>query len=171
MKSWAGSKFGLLLGAFLVLTGLTFWDGGLENIYTAHGGSRVCFYLTAGESLNLQAFSGVVVTKNGNGVIVDAPGDAARRIRGELSNIKGESVSFDGDTGDARGILSRYAVRTVFEEEIPMGGEGSINIIYGFSASLTRSVNLDGKKVNIQIAVNSESGRVTVGTPLILGSY
>ena len=187
MKVWAASKFGLLLGVFLILTGLTFWDSGLKDIYGRGGGARICFYLTADEKLPLTAFSGdIFIIKNGGGVIVDAPPAAARELRRGFSGIKGESVSFDGGYGDALEILKLYRVKIIFEETVPDAqctidnaqctmhnaqfGD-TIKIIYGFSRLFTRSVNLDGKKVNIQIAVNGSTGRVTVGTPLILGSY
>lgn len=166
-------KFGLLLGAFLILTGLTFWDNGLKDIYTAYGNARVCFYVTEYEELDLSGFSeDVLLIKNGAGIIVDAPGGAAARIRQGFSDIKGESVSFAGGNGDALEIISLYRARILSEEIIPLDNEGnSIRVFYGFSKLLTASVTLDGQKVNIQVAVNGQSGRVTVGTPLILGSY
>jgi hypothetical protein len=172
MRIWAAQKFGLLLGAFLILTGLAFWDGGLTDIYRAYGGARVCFYLTAKEKLPLSAFSdGVFVIRNGGGVIVDAPAEAALKIRRGFSGIMGESVSFEGDYGDGLEILRLYRAAAVFEETLHLDGENSVRIIYGFSGLLTRSVSLDGKRVNIQIAANELTGKVTAGTPLILGSY
>ena len=166
-------KFGLLLGAFLILTGLSFWDDGLQDIYSRFDGARVCFYLTANESLDLGAFSnGIVIIRNGAVVIVDAPAETAAKLRGGFSDVKGESVMFDGDYSDAREILKLYRVSVTGRENIPLDDKGnSIFIIYGFSRLLTNGIELDGEKVNIQIAVNSLTGRVTAGTPIILGSY
>jgi len=166
-------KFGLLLGAFLILTGLGFWDNGLTDIYTRFDGARVCFYLTQYESLDLGAFSNdVIIIRNGAGVIVDAPAETAAALRRGFSDIKGESAAFDGDCGDARKILKFYRVNITGRENIPLDMKGnSILIIYGYSKLLTNGVEIDGDNVNIQIAVNSLTGKVTVGTPLILGSY
>ena len=166
-------KFGLLLGVFLILTGLTFWDNGLTDIYERTPGARVCFYVTADESLNLGGFSqDVLIIRSGAGIIIEAPGAAAAELRQGFSKIRGESVSFCGNYADAQEIIRFYRVQTVKKEILPSGNTGkSITIIYGFSKLLTKSVNLDGEKVNIQIAVNGATGRVTAGTPLILGSY
>jgi len=165
-------RFGLLLGIFLILTGLTYRDGGLRDIYPYCADARVCFYLTASESLNFDAYSGdIFVVKNGNGVIVDAPADAALRLRRGLSGMKGESVSFDGGYGDALEIIRLYRVKVAGGEILPLDEENSVRIIYGYSRFLTKSVSLDGKNINIQIAVNAKTGKVTAGTPLILGSY
>ena len=166
-------RFGLLLGAFLILTGLSFWDNGLENIYTRFGGARVCFYLTASESFDLGNFSnGVIIIRNGAGVIVDAPAETAAHLRRGFSDIKGESVSFDGSGSDALDIINLYRARIINRESVPLDINGNaIYVIYGYSKLLTRGVTLDGDTVNIQIAINSSTGKVTVGTPLILGSY
>ena len=166
-------KFGLLLGAFLILTGLTFWDNGLKDIYTRYEGARVCFYLTADESLDLDKFSNdVIIIRNGAGVIVDAPAENAASLRRSFSDIKGESVAFNGTLADALEIIRFYYAQIINEEYVPLDSNGSsIYVIYGHSKLLTKSVALDGNAVNIQIAVNSLTGKVTVGTPLILGSY
>ena len=166
-------RFGLLLGAFLILTGLTFWDNGLQDIYTYRKEARVCFYLTANETLDLSNFSNdIIIIRNGAGIIVDAPAEKAAALRAGFSDIKGESVSFDGTRSDAREIIKIYRVRITGGESILLdAGGSSIYIIYGYSKLLTSSVTLDGSEVNIQIAVNSITGKVAVGTPLILGSY
>ena len=166
-------RFGLLLGAFLILTGLSFWDNGLKDIYTRYEGARVCFYLTANESLDLGNFSdGVIIIRNGAGVIADAPAEKAAALRRGFSDIKGESVSFDGKDSDALDIIRLYRARIINRESLPLDNVGnSILIIYGCSKLLAKGVTLDGNQINIQIAVNSLTGKVTVGTPLILGSY
>ena len=165
-------KFGLLLGSFLILLGLTFWDNGLTDIYGRFGGARICFYVTADESLDLSGFSqDVLIIKNGAGIIIDAPGERAAKLRRGFTDIKGESVSFNGNYTDALEIIRFYRVRIVNKESLTLDNEGnSITIIYGFSKMLTKSVNIDGEKVNMQIAVNGATGKVVVGTPLILGS-
>ena len=166
-------KFGLLLGAFLILTGLTFWDNGLKELYAEHSDARVCFYLSRFESLDLSTFSeDTIIINSGTGIIVDVPGAAAAQMRGGFSDILGESVCFSGGPADAQEIMNFYRARLLWEEEIPLDGNGnSVKIMYGFSWLLNKSVEADGQRINIQIAVNSLSGKVTAGVPLILGSY
>lgn len=170
-------RFGLLLGAFLILTGLTFWDNGLKNIYIEFGGARVCFYVTRDETLDLKNFSDdIVVTVSGTGLIIDAPGEKAAGLRRGFSKTLGESVAFTGGIADAEEIIAFYRAETAYTETIPLlspdgKSENRITVIYARSALLTKYVKIEGRKINLQIAVNSATGRVTAGTPLILGSY
>lgn len=81
-----------------------------------------------------------------------------------LMGSEGQCVRFDGSDLDVEKIIKRLRVEKVYEQEL-----SGIFVIYGYSPRLGEGVYLDGKKVNIQIAKRGET--VTVGTPLIKGSY
>lgn len=76
----------------------------------------------------------------------------------------GTSIRFTGNTNDVDGFLSALKCKTVKTENV-YGTE----IIYAYSPLIHRSVTLEGKKVNIQIA--KRGGDIIIGTPLIQGSY
>ena len=169
-------RFGLLLGVFLILTGLSVRDCGLSDIYTDYKDAKVCFYITRG-GFDLDALSAdVEITRNGAGLIISAAGDSAAKIRRGFSKITGESVAFRGNIADAEGIISFYRADTVYTETVPLSqaegnGGGSITVIYAYSPLFKNAITLSGKKVNLQAAENNVTGMVTIGTPLILGSY
>jgi len=114
-----------------------------------------------------------LIIRNGTGVIIDTPAVNAANMRRSFSDIKGESVCFAGGYSDALRIMRITHAERLWEETVPLdgGGENSIRIIYGYSRLLGKCVETDGKRINLQIAVNSQGGKVTAGTPLILGSY
>ncbi len=69
-----------------------------------------------------------------------------------------------GDMDTAEDIIKNLKAKELFRERA-----GDIDIIYAYSCMLGRAVDVHGCKVNLMIAV-SERG-VTLGTPLIYGSY
>ncbi len=176
-RHFQAQRFGLFLGIFLILTGLTFWDNGLSDIYNEYRETRVCFYIPRSEQLDLTGFAAdTAITKNGTGVIVETAGENADKLRRGFENIYGESVTFPGNTADAECVIKMYRAKTVCTERIPLSSAdgspgGEITVTYAYSRLLTKSVTLGGKKVNLQAAVNTATGKVTIGTPLILGSY
>ena len=87
--------------------------------------------------------------------------DAFRVGRG-LKSIAGVSLV---TTKTSEQILSMVFAQVVFRQNI----DGT-DIIYGYSSILPYTTTVNGKTVNIEIAVNG-SGKVTAGCPIILGSY
>ena len=47
-------------------------------------------------------------------------------------------------------------------------GDGIV-CVYGYSPLLKGGIRVDGRKINVQIALNQ--GTVHIGSPLLLGSY
>lgn len=82
----------------------------------------------------------------------------------QVADISGESVRFIGNDSDIEFLLDRLNIRVVDEYCF-----SNIHTIYGYSARLGQVVKVSGKKVNIQIA--KRGGLITVGCPLIQGSY
>lgn len=81
-----------------------------------------------------------------------------------LPNAVGYSKRFKGDYDDLLNEARKHNARIIASEEI-----GGAFIYYGISDSLGKTVNVDGKIVNIQLAIRGSV--ITVGTPLIMGSY
>jgi len=160
-------KFMLFAGVILLLFGFKLWDDGLRELYGEFPDTSVCFY--TGEEAVPASFIGSAV-KNGDTMILTCPPAEAPKLRNKLKNLKGESVSFAGDDADAQTVIDLYAVKTVRLETLSEG-EGTLTVLYGRSPYICGGVDTDGGFVNIQIAVNETAGTVTVGTPLILGSY
>ncbi len=44
-----------------------------------------------------------------------------------------------------------------------------VTVIYGYSPRIIKSVSLNGRRVNVMVAIRC--GEITVGSPLIKGSY
>ena len=100
----------------------------------------------------------------GNGVtVVCAAKDFANTAR-QCDGIDGVSIAFDGDKTDVEALCKRLRLQ-VYETQI-LGG---ITIWYGYSQKVDGGILLDGKIVNVQIALSGDV--VSVGSPLILGSY
>lgn len=86
------------------------------------------------------------------------------KVERKLSNVIGITYTFSGDYDDYREILTEYRVGVV-ETEVVDG----IHIIYGMSEQCGQPRIVDGKPINIQLAIKDNV--ITVGTPLIMGSY
>lgn len=79
-------------------------------------------------------------------------------------NLSGRSVRFEGNENDVEELKERLRLSEVMSETV-----GGIKIIYGYTNAFVEYKLVSGKKVNVQIAVSA--GTVTVGVPLIMGSY
>mgnify|MGYP000813345947 FL=1 len=77
----------------------------------------------------------------------------------------GVSVSFAGDASDLEEWLELLRADKIFCETI---GDGIV-CVYGYSPLLKGGIQVDGRKINVQIALNR--GTVHIGSPLLLGSY
>ena len=104
--------------------------------------------------------------KNGNGFVVTCQAKHAKNILNNLNNdkIQGESFCFKGQFDDAFKILSSLNAKIVFEEKFD-----EFSVFYAYSPKLDNIIYIDSKKINIQIAYKNET--ITVGTPVILGSF
>lgn len=78
--------------------------------------------------------------------------------------VDGVSVSFDGSIQDLNAILDRLQATQVNAQQL-----GDLYVACYYSNRLQGGMTLDGKRVNLQIAFRN--GTITVGYPLILGSY
>lgn len=96
----------------------------------------------------------------------EATGSAANGAFAALSlnDTEGESVTFCGSKDRFESEIRRLGVTVTERQSL-----GGIEIVYGYTEKLRGGVNVDGKRVNIELAYRG--GTITVGTPVILGSY
>lgn len=109
-----------------------------------------------------------IVIKNGNSSVVKTKKTYASIVRKNLTNVLGESVSFKGDRLKFSKLKEKLSPNYVVDETL----ENGIVVYSGFSNELkenSKTINLDGREVNFQIAYNN--GTITIGTPVILGDY
>lgn len=90
--------------------------------------------------------------------------DDFTQIFAKCSNVDGLSVRFDGDLNDVDKIVNRLQAKVVSCQQLD-----DLLVLCCASPVLKGGVTLDGKRVNVQIALCG--GTVTVGYPLILGDY
>lgn len=77
--------------------------------------------------------------------------------------VYGESVSFEGDIEYFENLLNTLNFEYIYENT------SDVIIVSGYIPSLKYFLYVNGQKKNIQLAFNE--GIISIGTPLILGSY
>lgn len=92
---------------------------------------------------------------------VFADGDNAQLTRLTLSNVNGESATYQ--SLDIKKFLKTVDGKVMFKEEV----DGCVN--YYCKANLPYSVSLYGEKINLHICIKEEG--VTVASPIIFGGY
>jgi len=86
-------------------------------------------------------------------------------VRARLNNVAGESISYPCSDLEISGLIERMNITVKSEQNID-----GYTIIYGYTHRLnTNKVRVAGEEINIQLAY--KNGKITIGTPLILGSY
>lgn len=102
------------------------------------------------------------VIKNGSGYIIQTNASMATELKKYVYDYAGFMLSFRGTRKDI--LLLINDMKIVKTENID-----GIETVYGYACGLLNSVIICGKKVNIQVAINN--GTITIGSPVILGSY
>lgn len=108
----------------------------------------------------------VEVVQSGRGFLISCPGQIASEIFAELDEhmLQGESFTFKGELQDVQSLLFQLNVVQYKKEDL-----GGIYIVYGYTPLFQGGVQVEDQKINIQLAFRDQN--ITVGTPLILGSY
>ena len=86
------------------------------------------------------------------------------KIAMNFGNVIGVSAKYKGDYDDFNKLIKKYGIAITKSEIID-----NVHIVYGISEKCGRCLVTDGNTVNIQVALNGNN--ITVGTPLIMGSY
>ena len=103
-------------------------------------------------------------TKNGDAFIVSCDINQAGSIKQKLGKILGESICFEGDKIAGLNFISKFDYTSILTEDV-----NGIFTLYAYSPKIENYVYINNKKVNIELAVNK--GVVTIGSPIIVGSY
>ena len=148
MKKWIA--VGLLL-----ITGLWLPK---PFLHTVHGSGVYSAYFFGGEKPQTNAR----VIANGSGWIVEGSREELRLL--PSSRIAGYSFQTTSESFDTAGFLRKMKAEVLSPTEVQ-----GILCIYGYTPLLQGGILADGKKINFQIVVRD--GIVTVGTPVILGSF
>lgn len=100
----------------------------------------------------------------GSGRIVSCDANDFLETLAKCDGVDGVSVSFSGTDDDVQRLISFFRLDTLSSNLLD-----DLTVICGHSAKIQGGVWIDGQLVNLQIAYRN--GTVTVGSPLILGSY
>lgn len=116
--------------------------------------------------LSINKTSGLNFIDNGNSYIVKASLSDLNFAKSNCSHVLGESVSFVSFCTKVYEIIDFYSVDVKKEEKFD-----GYSCFYGYSNKISteRQVEIDGEKINIQIAFRNNI--LTIGTPIILGDY
>ncbi len=104
--------------------------------------------------------------RNGNTIIVSTSFSGVKKIKSKNPSVLGESFSFCGDEEDFFNLIKHFSFINFKVDDF-----NDIKNIYGYSRKFNASEYIDilGERYNIQIALNN--GLITVGYPIIVGSY
>ena len=130
----------------------------------------VLIVLVAGNQKNndfslLDYFSGTYTayTSTSSGVDCVDLGFCYMNSKPTTKDVVGESMILKNfEIGEAIKLLNARVVKTEYLED-------GTTVIYAFTNLIDKKVQVEGKHVNIQIAVHDE--QTIVGWPLILGSF
>lgn len=103
-------------------------------------------------------------TKNGDIFIVSCKAEQSGSVKQKLGKILGESICFKGDKIAGLNFISQFDYTCILTEDV-----NGIFTLYAYSPKIENYVYINNKKVNIELAVNK--GVVTIGSPIIVGSY
>ena len=87
----------------------------------------------------------------------------------DLFRVQGESVCFtltEEGEGFARSLVENYGGKILFKEEVC----GAVSY-YAYIPKWGGGIMLNGRKVNLHIAVSKENSGCKVGTPIIFGGF
>lgn len=87
----------------------------------------------------------------------------------EIFVIQGESLALSEPVKtqeEAQKLLDRYEASVALKEEI----DGILSY-YAYTQKRAGYVIIDGKKVNLHLAVEVDTGRAVIGYPIIFGGY
>ncbi len=103
-------------------------------------------------------------TDIGFGKIVQCGGTDFAKVLAQCKDVDGTSFCFVATQNDLATLLNTLSVNVHTTQTL-----GNLTIVCGYSPKLTGGVILDGNKTNVQIAFDGNT--ITIGSPLILGSY
>lgn len=155
-------KLSLLSIVFVLLSFININTPSFYNIKNCYANANYSFYVAD----DIKFSNNYTEIENaGLGNIVTCNAQICNIVKKDLSNIVGESITFEGTTRDVINLLDIYNASVVKTEHI----NEDILCVYASTSKFKNSILIDNQKINLQIAYSN--GRVTMGTPIILGSY
>lgn len=106
----------------------------------------------------------VEIIQNGNEYIVKCNKDIAKEIKPKFTQVLGESVTFECSKQNALKLISEMKCNLIELENI-----NGLYTYYGYSNNIDNYTYVNNQKVNVELAYSN--GRVTIGSPIILGDY
>ncbi len=100
----------------------------------------------------------------GFGKIVSCNGDELAKTLGQCSGVDGVSFTFVATQFDVDNLVLQLDLQVHSVQTL-----NALTIICGYSPQIPGGIVVDGNKTNVQIAFDGNV--MTVGSPLILGSY
>ena len=133
-----------------------------EVFYKSVGRGEVTYYTryAAGEVPSAE------VIPNGGGSLVRCGYADYKKVRAALREISGVSIRFTGGQRDVEAAIEALEIKAVIAESLD---EEGIVSYYGFTFKLKNRIKADNKFINVQIAKKGDT--ITIGYPIILGSY
>lgn len=114
---------------------------------------------------DIPCFAGVSNTKNGTLNILSCPTSQAKQLSKNFGEeILGQAISFKGNNEDFFNYINGLDIKVVYSEKFD-----TITSIYAYNKHLKNTIYLSQGAVNIQFCYNN--GIITVGNPVIIGSY
>ena len=125
-------------------------------------GSTVSFYTTTTQNY-VPNF--VTQTDIGIGAILECKSNVAKSLAKQLHNIAGISFCFEGNSNDINEFLDNVDAVVLKCENV----DKNIKTYLAYSPKFQNNINIDGNTINLQIA--KVGNTITIGSPMILGSY
>ena len=113
---------------------------------------------------NAENIKSAKIINCGSAVFVTSNVENCKEIRTQLADIQGQSISFCGDEELYTSMVTWLIGNATFSANV-----GAVKCCYGYNNKLNNYINIENSKINIQIALHNNV--ITIGTPVILGSY
>lgn len=113
---------------------------------------------------NIKIDDDITITDNGASKMIVCDPQKVTKIKNELSNIYGESVTIYNANDADMAYINKICKTKIFQETFD-----NLIIFYCYDARLSKFVTIDGKKINMQVAISNDN--ITIGYPIILGEY
>ncbi|MDD2227422.1 MAG: hypothetical protein PHH71_02455 [Clostridia bacterium] len=155
-------KLSVLILVLILISVLTLNNEKLAQLCFEFENAKLEFYCKGYSDEIKKLDSDVSIINNGEEFIVKTMANNAENIKNYLTDCFGYCIKIEGAKQDIEHLLDKIQVA---KTEIVDG----IEILYGYMYGFLFSTFIDGKKVNVQIAFNDNT--VTIGSPIILGSY
>jgi len=155
-----------LLYAFILSITVLFASCNFENAYfinflKQYQDAKICYYVSYSPNTIPTNFTFIA---NGSGGIISCDLDKFKTTSITNFDYDGLSITFNGDVNDFNNLVDNLKITIIKKENVE-----NIAIIYGLSNYFCMYTCINNIYINVEIAFNK--GIITIGSPIILGSY